>query len=61
MCELENKPIDVERKANELCFQSKPYIQNNNLAPTCFGTSGAPYSARPKDPDEILCMLRHKC
>jgi hypothetical protein len=31
-----------ERKINEMHFQSKPYIENINLAPTCFGAAGAP-------------------
>jgi hypothetical protein len=42
-------------------FQSKPYIYNINLAPTCFGAAGAPTSGSPKYPDEIVRMLRHKC
>jgi hypothetical protein len=39
-----------ERKTNEMHFQSKPYIQNINLAPTCFGAAGGPSSGSPKDP-----------
>jgi hypothetical protein len=50
-----------KRKTNEMNFQSKPYIQNINLAPTCFGAAGAPSSGSPKDPDEIVRMLRQKC
>jgi hypothetical protein len=48
-----------ERKTNEMHFQSKPYIQNNNLTPTCFGAAGTPSSGIPKDPDEIVCMLSY--
>jgi hypothetical protein len=42
-------------------FQSKPYVQNINLAPTCFSAAGTPSSGSPKDPDEIVRMLRHEC
>jgi hypothetical protein len=42
-------------------FQSKPYIQNINLAPTCFGAAGVPSSGSTKDPDEIVRILHHKC
>jgi hypothetical protein len=42
-------------------FQSKPYIYNINLAPTCFGAAGASSSGSPNYPSEIVRMLRHKC
>jgi hypothetical protein len=50
-----------ESKTNEMDFQSKTYIQNINVAPTCFGAAVAPSSGSPKDPDETMRMLRHMC
>jgi hypothetical protein len=50
-----------DRKTNEMHFQSKPYIYNINHAPTCFGAAEAQSSGSPKNPDEIVRMLRHKC
>jgi hypothetical protein len=38
-----------ETKNNQTHFQSKPYTQNINLAPTCFGAAGAPSSGSAKD------------
>jgi hypothetical protein len=32
-----------------------------NLAPTSCGAAGKPSSGSPKDPDEIVRMLRYKC
>jgi hypothetical protein len=49
-----------ERKNNEMHFQSKPYVQNIILAPTCFGAAGAPSSGSPNYPDEIVRMLHHR-
>jgi hypothetical protein len=49
-----------ERKTNEIRYKNKPYIQNINLATTCFGAAGASSSGSPKDPDEIVRMLHYK-
>jgi hypothetical protein len=51
----------MKERPTKCNFQSKPYTQNINLAPTCFGAAGAPSSGSPKYPDEIVRMLRHKC
>jgi hypothetical protein len=50
-----------ERRTNEIHFQSKPYISNISVAPTCFGAAGASSLGSPNDPDQIVRMLRHKC
>jgi hypothetical protein len=50
--------IMIQLKTNEMHFQS---IYKINLAPTYFGAAGEPSSRIPKDPDEIVRMLCHKC
>jgi hypothetical protein len=51
----------MKERPTECIFKVNHIFGNINLAPTCFGAAGAPSSGSPKDSDEIVRMLRHKC
>jgi energy-converting hydrogenase Eha subunit A len=52
--------IIMKKEKPTKCIFKVNHIFRICLAPKCFGAAGAPSSGSPKDPDEIVRLLRNK-